>query len=66
MMEPAICALCPGVSREAGLIFVHVRRGERVTLDVPLCETHGNQVEKHLKRVVPKRLMEIRPCEHGI
>jgi hypothetical protein len=58
---PTRCALCPGPAREAVLQFTNLRRGERVWLAIPLCETHGNQIEKHLKRVIPKKLMEITP-----
>lgn len=56
-MEP--CPLCGGVSRETVIRFQHVRKGERVALHIPLCETCGNRIEKHLKRAIPKRLMEI-------
>lgn len=56
-MEP--CALCGGASRETVINFHHVRKRQRVILHVPLCETCGNRLEKHLKRAIPKRLMEI-------
>jgi CheY-like chemotaxis protein len=59
------CALCDGVSRESALSFVHHRKGERASLDVPLCETCGNRLEKHLKRVIPKRLIEFTSFEYG-
>lgn len=53
------CALCGGFSRETVIDFHHVRKRQRVSLHVPLCETCGNRIEKHLKRAIPKRLMEI-------
>jgi hypothetical protein len=54
------CALCPGPARAGvGLTFDHVRRGQAVALEIDLCETCANRVEKHLKRIIPKRLMEI-------
>ncbi|MQA89191.1 MAG: response regulator [Gemmatimonas sp.] len=59
------CALCNGVSRESALTFVHLRKGERASLDVPLCESCGNRVEKHLKRVIPKRLMDFTDSRYG-
>jgi CheY-like chemotaxis protein len=59
------CALCDGVSRESALSFVHHRKGERASLDVPLCETCGNRLEKHLKRVIPKRLIELKTFSYG-
>ncbi len=55
----ASCSLCSGDSRETVLIFHHVRNAQRVTLELALCETCGNNLEKHLKRAVPKRLMEV-------
>ena len=59
------CALCDGVSRESALSFVHLRKGERASLEVPLCETCGNKLEKHLKRAIPKRLMRLAPAQYG-
>jgi protein-arginine kinase activator protein McsA len=53
-----VCALCQEVSREAVLAFHNVRKSERVTLEIPLCEGCANRLEKHLKRAIPKRLME--------
>ena len=63
-MEP--CALCDGMSREAALEFTSVRKGERVYFAVALCESCANRVEKHLKRVIPKRLMEFTKCAPGL
>jgi len=57
------CTLCSGASRETVLVFHHVRKAERVTLELALCETCGNQLEKHLKRAIPKRLMEYKTIE---
>lgn len=59
------CALCEGISRESALSFVHLRRGERATLEVALCESCGNKLEKHLKRAIPKRLMRLAPTRYG-
>jgi CheY-like chemotaxis protein len=60
------CALCNGISRESALSFVHMRKGERASLDVPLCESCGNRLEKHLKRVIPKRLIEFTDSRYGL
>ena len=57
------CSLCSAETRGTVLIFKHVRRGQRVTLDIALCQECGNNLEKHLKRAVPKRLMNIREIE---
>jgi hypothetical protein len=54
------CALCNGISREGMLLFQHVRNGERIALEIALCEACACRIEKHLKRAVPKRLMNIR------
>jgi hypothetical protein len=53
------CAMCNGPSTESVLIFSHVRERQRVNLAIPLCEACGNRMEKHIKRAVPKRLMEV-------
>lgn len=51
------CALCESLSQEAALTFHHVRKAERVWVELPLCEVCANRLEKHLKRMIPKRLM---------
>lgn len=57
-----VCVLCGAeASGDSGLTFDHKRRRQRVSLEAYLCETHGNLLEKHLKRVIPKRLLEITP-----
>ena len=57
------CALCDGVSRESLISFHHVRDRQRVTLEIPLCVSCANKIEKHLKRAIPKRLMAFDPVE---
>ena len=53
------CHLCSEASRESVLVFHHVRKADRVSLEIALCEACGNNIEKHLKRAIPKRLMEV-------
>lgn len=55
--------MCSAESRETVLIFHHVRGAERVTLEMALCEECGSNIEKHLKRAVPKRLMNFQVIE---
>lgn len=52
------CALCGEVSRESLISFHHVRQQERVSMELALCEGCATRLEKHLKRAIPKRLME--------
>lgn len=58
------CLLCGSPSREGVIEFVHVRLGSRVTLAGALCETCGNQMEKHLKRVVAKAKFTLAPIDY--
>ena len=60
---PEVCALCGGWSRGTSLRFEHERPGERVRLEMHLCTTCGDRIEKHLKRAIPVRSMEIIPTE---
>jgi len=60
---PEVCALCGGWSRGTSLRFEHERPGERVRLEMHLCTTCGDRIEKHLKRAIPVRSMEIVPTE---
>ncbi len=60
------CALCSAPSCGSGLVFFHERKGTRQWLEVGLCETCGNRMEKHLKRAVPKRLFESSSAEVGV
>lgn len=55
------CALCQRPARQSALSFGHVRNGERVELDIRLCETCGTRIEKHIKRAIPKGLMRFSP-----
>jgi len=61
-METRSCALCerptPG---PVTLTFHRERRGEEVALAIGLCDACGDRMEKHLKRAIPKRLMQITP-----
>ncbi len=59
------CALCPAQRSGSGLVFFHERRGERLWLEIGLCETCGNRMEKHLKRAIPKRLFGTTPTAEG-
>jgi hypothetical protein len=61
--RPEICALCGGWSRGTQLRFTHEREGERVSLEMPLCRACGDRIEKHLKRAIPRRAMEVTPLE---
>jgi hypothetical protein len=62
---PEVCALCGGWSRGTSLRFDHERPGERVRLEMHLCTTCGDRIEKHLKRAIPVRSMEITPTEEA-
>jgi hypothetical protein len=59
------CALCGGASREATLAFAHRRGGENVSLEIALCGSCGDRLEKHLKRAIPKRLFDRTPAAPG-
>ncbi len=56
------CAICPRRAREAGIFFTCIRRGKRVKVQVRLCDEHGEAMLKHLKRKIPRSLMEETPC----
>lgn len=58
----ANCSLCPARAQLTRLVFLHehVQTGECVVLNIRLCESCGNRIEKHLKRAIPKRLMTFR------
>jgi hypothetical protein len=58
-----LCPLCGKAAGKSPLIFQHMRSrsGELLTLDIRVCETCGDRVEKHLKRMIPKRLMVVTP-----
>jgi hypothetical protein len=59
------CALCSGAIREATLAFTHRRGGEKVNLQITLCGSCGDRLEKHLKRAIPKRLFDRTPAVPG-
>jgi hypothetical protein len=52
------CALCSRPTRETMLAFTHRRGGEKVKLEIALCDSCGDRLEKHLKRAIPKRLFD--------
>ncbi len=54
-------ALCSGAIREATLAFTHRRGREKVNLQIALCGSCGDRLEKHLKRAIPKRLFDRTP-----
>lgn len=54
-----ICAMCGSWARGSHLQFVHERREEEARLELPLCSSCGDRLEKHLKRAVPGRLMAV-------
>lgn len=62
-----ICPLCGKAVGKSPLIFQHTRSrsGESLSLDIRLCENCGDRVEKHLKRMIPKRLMIVAPPPGG-
>lgn len=62
---PEVCALCGGWSRGTSLQFAHERPGERVRLEMHLCTACGDRIEKHLKRAIPVRSMEITRTEEA-
>lgn len=62
---PEVCALCAGWSRGTSLHFEHERAGERVRLEMHLCTTCGDRIEKHLKRAIPVRSMEVTRTEEA-
>lgn len=62
---PEVCALCGGWSRGTTLNFEHERLGERVRLEMNLCTACGDRIEKHLKRAIPLRSMEITQSEEA-
>ena len=61
-MADCLCALCGDEIGETSLVFLHEHREphEMVSLNIRLCLSCGNRIEKHLKRAVPKRLMDFR------
>jgi hypothetical protein len=62
---PEVCALCAGWSRGTSLHFEHERAGERVRLEMNLCTACGDRIEKHLKRAIPVRSMEVTRAEEA-
>lgn len=58
---PHVCGMCGSWARGSELDFAHERRGEVVHLQLPLCTSCADRLEKHLKRAIPKRLMELKP-----
>jgi hypothetical protein len=69
-MPDPVCALCGLAPGTAILLFLHdhVEDAQSVRLDIRLCASCGNRIEKHLKRAIPKRLMVFRdiPRRTGI
>jgi len=55
------CSLCAEETQDSGLVFHHLRQNERVSLEITLCNSCGQRIEKHLKRAIPKRLMTFEP-----
>ncbi len=49
------CIACGAVAREGVIEFVTMRMGERVHLQGALCDYCGGKMEKHLKRMLPKK-----------
>gem|GEM_PF-2766862 len=62
---PEVCPLCGGWSRGTSLRFEHERPGERVRLEMYLCTSCGDRIEKHLKRAIPLRSMEVTSTEEA-
>ncbi|HEX2094740.1 MAG TPA: hypothetical protein VHG28_20215 [Longimicrobiaceae bacterium] len=62
---PERCGLCGGWSRCTRLSFSHDRADGRLILDMHLCTTCGDRIEKHLKRAIPLRSMEIIPLREA-
>lgn len=62
---PEVCALCGGWSRGTTLRFEHERERERVRLELNLCTQCGDRIEKHLKRAIPARSMEVTRAEEA-
>ncbi len=62
---PEVCPLCGGWSRGTTLRFEHERPGERVRLEMNLCTSCGDRIEKHLKRAIPLRSMEVTSTEEA-
>lgn len=58
------CPLCARpMTPGAILTFSHGRKGEQVELEIAICKECGSRIEKHLKRVVPRRLMRFTEME---
>jgi hypothetical protein len=56
------CSLCGEAAGAGMLVFLHEHTDvpDYVSLNIRLCESCGNRIEKHLKRAIPKRLMVFR------
>jgi hypothetical protein len=61
--RPEICGLCGGWSRGTQLQFSHPREQDHVSLELHLCRNCGDRIEKHLKRAIPRRAMDVTPLE---
>jgi len=63
--ERSRCLLCDEAAQPSAYLRLHVverpehRAAKRYELDARVCQKHANQLVKHLKRMIPRRLFRI-------